>query len=148
MDLYAAETQLLEHPLFAWQISPVLQLGLPWLQLNEERLVVGYSLHRQCYRKGQLWFYPVQWELQTPYPFHQISYLMKKNLPGELPICHVASETMLTLGKSLLQELYGSADRLIALWEEGKARPENFGDYQRQYRFTVKHLGLDAIYGG
>lgn len=148
MNLYAAETQLLEHPLFAWQISPGLQLGLPWLELEGERLVLGYSLHRQCYREGKLWFYPVQWEIRTPWPFRQISFLAQKDLPGGGPICHIAAETMLSQGKSLLRELYSSADRLIALWSEGSVRPKDVLDYQHQWRSVVKELGLDAVYGG
>lgn len=148
MNLNSVEKQLLAHPLFEGQISLQLQLGLPWLQQEEDRLVLGYCLHRQCYAENNLWFYPVQWEIKMPYPFRQIIYLAQKSRTGETPVCHIAGETMLTLGKSLLQELYASADRLIALWAEGKARQEDIADYQCRYRDTVKQLGLDAIYGG
>ena len=55
---------------------------------------------------------------------------------------------MLIQGKSLLQELYASADRLIALWAKGTARQEDFMDYQRRYQDAVKQLGLEALYGG
>lgn len=148
MNLNIAQKQLLTHPLFDEQISLRLQLGLPWLQLDESRLVLGYYLHRQHYAADQLWFYPVQWEVKTAYPFRQIIYLAQKSQAGDMPLCHISGKIMLTQGKSLLQELYASADRLIALWEEGKALQEDFHDYQRRYRDTVKQLGLEALYGG
>lgn len=148
MNLNSAEKQLMAHPLFDEQIDLQLQLGLPWLQLEEDGLVLGYRMHRQRYAEDALWFYPVQWEIKTPYPFRKISYLARKNRAGDSPLCHIAGETMLTSGKSLLQELYASADRLIALWGEGKARQEDFTAYQCLYRDTVRRLGLEALYGG
>lgn len=148
MDLNTAQKQLLAHPLFAEQIPIGLQLGLPWLQQEEDRLVLAYCLHKQCYTDGSLWFYPVRWEIKTAYPFRQIIYLAQKSRVGDAPICHIAGETMLILGKSLLQELYASADRLIALWAKGTARQEDFMDYQRRYQDAVKQLGLEALYGG
>ena len=151
MDAVKLINELNKHPLVHSDIPMQMQLGIPYLEKSQGRLIMGFAPHREEYSDGMIEIYPKQYELKFIYPFQQVVYfsnlLYESDIDVSKPIHSIDAKWMINSGKDILNRLYDACSRVISFQEEnGTVSDDCVAEYQQLYKETAKNLGLLDLY--
>lgn len=151
MDALKLIEELSRHPIVKNDMDIQMQLGLPFLERSDNRLIISFKAHKEIFRNGNMEYYEPVYELSWDYPSKRLIYF--KNLYYEedrccnAPLHCIDSKTLLSKVKYLYGEIYNECSRCLDLWDKnGTLSDLTLKKYNAALEDAVKCLGLDCIY--
>ena len=152
MDAKELVKQLAKHPVVVSDMSMQVQLGIPFLDKNKDRLCISFKPHMEKLIGERIEFYRPQYEISWVYPFkHLVSFLdldYVQSIDANIPEMTISLEHFRKKGIFLITKLYEECTRVLTLQEkDGKVSDVTLNRYQQLYYEVVQELGLNSIYG-
>lgn len=138
MTLEIIEKELRRHPLWEREIPVQMQMGLPYLYLEDGVLYLRYKLHRRIFRAGRFLVFPDRYELELLLPGRKIVCFraLRRGLTAEReePVCTIEQDCLLGTGNAAIRNLYACADRILEFTGSEEELEQLVDQYQNKYR--------------
>ena len=154
MNIKEILAKIQRHPVVYSEMGMEMQLGIPYLEEENEKLFISFRPHREVIENNQILFYPALYEIEFIYPFKHITFfqnlLYKKEyfmIDYKKPICQVNADRFKGRGFYILNELYSACEKILSFYEkDNKISDIMLKNYQYQYWEAVERLHLKELY--
>lgn len=152
MTLETLEKALREHPLWEREVPVQMQLGPPYLYLDNGALYLRYGLRRQILERGRLLIFADRFEIELLLPEGKIvSFrdLYKGMAPGcESPVCTMEAPFLLTQWRRMLERLYARAGQVLGYRGPKEGLADMVEAYQKEYGGIAERIRQGTLQGG
>lgn len=150
MDAIMLIKKLAQSAFVQSEVSMQMQLGLPWLKKQGERLLICFRPHIEEYRNGNLEIYGHQYEVAWVYPFVHLAYFRNLAVEGYASrqiLYTIPGDKLLEYNQYLMRDIYADCTRMLDYMEQdGQVSDLMVRKYQQSFLEKVDRLGLSALY--
>lgn len=151
MDALKLIEELSRHPVIKNDMDIQMQLGLPFLEKKDDKLMLSFKAHKEVFRNGNMEYYEPLYDVSWVYPSKRMVYFKdlyyEKDSDCNVLMHCISNKTLLSKVRYLYNEIYSECSRCLDLWDKnGTVSDLTLKKYNAVLEDAVKCLGLDCIY--